>query len=124
MTLLSIALAYYSVMGLQIDQHRAWILYTWVYASCIITLRLYMLAANAVLFHLGEYYFVEDCDEIFADYVYLGIPDQANPAFQSNPACASRSANANVDRQTVVPINTSTPEVNALAFQLTFRMAF
>ena len=120
-TLISISLAYYNIKRLQIDQHRAWMLRTWAYATCIISLRLIMMAANTVLFSQDGYYVTTGCDEIFADYAHLGIPDRANPAFQIHPQCAS--ANTTVDGQVVVPVNQLGPENVGAAFQLTFGMS-
>ena len=41
-------LAYYSIKRLQIDQHRAWMKWTWFYAGSIITLRLIQITSTAV----------------------------------------------------------------------------
>ena len=79
------------------------------------------MAANRVLATSGGYAVAMGCDEIFADYAHLGIPDQANPAFQLNPQCAF--ANTTVNGQTVVPISSATPEGAGATLQLTFGMA-
>ena len=39
--------AYYNIMRLQIDQHRAWMIRTWSYAASIITLRLIMIISTS-----------------------------------------------------------------------------
>ena len=79
------------------------------------------MATNTVLFSLDGYYVAVGCDEIFADYAHLGIPDKANPAFKLNPLCAS--ANTTVNGQVVVPLKNLGPENVGAAFQMTFGMA-
>ena len=57
-TLVSVALAYWNIKLLQIDQHRKWMLRTWFYASSIITLRILMIITAQIISAMNQYYFV------------------------------------------------------------------
>jgi hypothetical protein len=121
-TIISISLAYYNIKRLQIDQHRAWMIRTWVYAGSIISVRLIMMAANKVVYAMKDYYDVVACDVIFNDYAILGIPDAGNPTYLLYPQCATGNGTAD-GRITVHADPTAGPETAAAAFQLTFGMS-
>jgi Predicted membrane protein (DUF2306) len=121
-TIISISLAYYNIKRLQIDQHRAWMIRTWVYAGSIISVRLIMMAANKVVYAMKDYYDVVACDVIFNDYAILGIPDAGNPTYLLYPQCATGNGTAN-GRIAVHADPTAGPETAAAAFQLTFGMS-
>lgn len=86
----SITLAYINVKRLQIEQHRAWMLRTWVWASSIISLRLFSMAARHVIDHYlpDRYYATFTCGQIFDMYSLHGVPDESNPTALVYPACA------------------------------------
>ncbi|KAI0904702.1 hypothetical protein F4823DRAFT_613981 [Ustulina deusta] len=56
--------AYVSVRRRQIDQHQAWMIRSWVYASAIISLRIIMFIAAIIVSVLGDYYMAQPCDKI------------------------------------------------------------
>lgn len=60
-TTIGIALAYYNVKRLQIDQHRAWMLRVWFYFSTIITLRIISIIAAYIVTAIGTYNFAQPC---------------------------------------------------------------
>lgn len=63
-TTVSIAMAYYNIKRLQIDQHRAWMLRAMFYLATIITLRLIMLIAASITSLRSTYYEVMPCGEL------------------------------------------------------------
>jgi uncharacterized membrane protein len=63
-----LAMALYNVKRLQIDQHRAWMLRTMVWAGSIITVRILLKIAPAVTSRMGSYYAVASCSEIAFGY--------------------------------------------------------
>lgn len=60
----AIAIAYYNIKRLQIDQHRAWMLRTAFYLGTIITTRVIMVIAAATISGIGRYYQPQSCDKI------------------------------------------------------------
>ena len=64
MTTGGFALAYYNIKRLQIDQHRAWMLRTWVYAGSIITLRLLNFMSTAIISISPQFHNVIECEFI------------------------------------------------------------
>lgn len=64
LTTTSLALAYYNIKRLQIDQHRKWMLRAWFYFGSIITTRLFMLSSAAIITRIGDYYQVQTCGEV------------------------------------------------------------
>jgi uncharacterized membrane protein len=119
LTTFSLCMAYYNIKCLQIDQHRAWMLRTWIYAGTIISLRLIMLAANRVVYAMKDYYDVAPCQIIFNEYSVAGIPNAQNPAFKVHPNCPS----GDLDGYVAVHADTTGPEGAAAATNLTFGMS-
>ncbi|KAE8445552.1 hypothetical protein EG329_013316 [Mollisiaceae sp. DMI_Dod_QoI] len=64
LTTSSMALAYYNIKILQIDQHRVWMLRAWFYFGVIITTRLIMLTSAHIITLMGDYYQVQTCGEV------------------------------------------------------------
>lgn len=62
--IVSLAMAYYNIKRLQIDQHRAWMLRAAVYSGTIITIRIIMIIAAQILPMTGAYYTTFSCDEL------------------------------------------------------------
>lgn len=63
-TTLGAFMAYYNIKRLQIEEHRAWMLRTFFYASSIITLRIIMIISALIISSLGGYYRAMPCSEI------------------------------------------------------------
>ncbi|KAF8592991.1 hypothetical protein BDV93DRAFT_591016 [Ceratobasidium sp. AG-I] len=82
-TLVSVALAYWNIKLLQIDQHRKWMLRTWFYASSIITLRILMIITAQVVSAIGQYHVAWSCEE-----VAFVVDDQAKMA-TDYPTCVN-----------------------------------
>jgi len=88
LTTVSIALAYYNIKCLQIDQHRAWMLRAMFYLGTIITLRLIMILSAIIATKHSQYYTTMTCGEIGSIY------NSANAANELYPACAAPGATA------------------------------
>ncbi|KAK2787585.1 hypothetical protein FQN53_005035 [Emmonsiellopsis sp. PD_33] len=56
-------LGYINIKRLQLEQHRAWMMRGWVYASCIITLRLIM-SIMATIIAGKDYYTAKQCAQV------------------------------------------------------------
>lgn len=63
-TTTGMALAYYNIKMLQIDQHRAWMLRTMVMAGVIITTRIIMIIVAQVVTAIGSYNVIMSCGEL------------------------------------------------------------
>lgn len=63
-TLVSVALAYWNIKLLQIDQHRKWMLRTWFYASSIITLRILLIITAKIISAINQYHVAWSCEEV------------------------------------------------------------
>ncbi|EME40715.1 hypothetical protein DOTSEDRAFT_55848 [Dothistroma septosporum NZE10] len=63
-TATSSVLAYVNIKRLQIEQHRAWMLRTWIWAGCIVTVRLIQIAAVTIVSKIGTYQTVMPCEQI------------------------------------------------------------
>lgn len=72
-TTIGMALAWWNIRRLQIDQHRAWMLRTMFYFGTIVTSRVMDNIASVVVTRLGDYYMVWTCDEIDFLYKQFGI---------------------------------------------------
>ncbi|OAQ65096.1 microtubule associated protein [Pochonia chlamydosporia 170] len=69
MFLVSLAIAYYNIKKLQLEQHRAWMLRAWFYSACIITCRIIMgLSASVISTSRSPYYKALPCDELATFY--------------------------------------------------------
>ncbi|KAI9794306.1 MAG: hypothetical protein M1833_000397 [Piccolia ochrophora] len=113
----SMALAYYNVKRLQIDQHRAWMLRAMFYLGTIITLRLIMIISALVITMLDSYYTTMPCDEI--TFIY-GSNDSMKEHY---PQCSS--PNTTVDGLVVVhaTFGSGRPEQIAASLGVSFGMA-
>jgi hypothetical protein len=58
------ALAYINIKRLQIEQHRAWMLRAWVWASSIITLRIIQIIAVRIIGRIPDSYRMIACQQI------------------------------------------------------------
>ncbi|KAK5053985.1 hypothetical protein LTR84_001947 [Exophiala bonariae] len=82
LTTITITLSYINIKRLQLDQHRAWMIRTWVYAASVITLRLIYEAMHKYIadHQSRDWYDVQTCASIWAQYVLHGAPDgEGNP---------------------------------------------
>lgn len=60
----SIAIAYYNIKKLQIEQHRAWMLRAMFYMGTIITMRLVMVISAMIITTIGSYNQIQTCGEV------------------------------------------------------------
>ncbi|KAF2014372.1 hypothetical protein BU24DRAFT_433772 [Aaosphaeria arxii CBS 175.79] len=94
MTTIGLLLAYVNIKRLQIDQHRAWMIRTWAWAGCIISLRLILDAATEVAHRYDiTLHTPIRCDEIF--FMYLnnaGIPNEQNPTGKIYEQCGDNAS--------------------------------
>lgn len=141
-TTVALAMAYYNVKMLQIDQHRAWMLRAMVYLGeyshleaprshfltnpgTIITTRLIMIISALSISRIGSYYLSMSCNEIAFLY-----NDTANPVLDKYPACANNQLSSlahpnSTSLQTSVHANFygGRPEEIGAALKLSFGMA-
>jgi hypothetical protein len=78
--ILSTALAYINIKRLQIEQHRAWMMRAWVYASSIITLRIIQIIAASIIGGVPDQYRALPCEQ---------INSVGGRAAETFPTCAS-----------------------------------
>ncbi|KAH6695182.1 hypothetical protein F5X68DRAFT_272626 [Plectosphaerella plurivora] len=78
--LVSMLIAYINIKRLQIEQHRAWMLRAWFYASSIITTRFVLIIGVSILTYAG-YHTARSCEE-----VAFAMPDQ-NSTLELFPDC-------------------------------------
>ncbi|KFY38622.1 hypothetical protein V494_04286 [Pseudogymnoascus sp. VKM F-4513 (FW-928)] len=71
-TMTSMALAYYNIKRLQIDQHRAWMLRAMFALGTIITLRIVMAISSGIISSIGSYSAAMHCGEIA--FLYAKFP--------------------------------------------------
>ncbi|KAE8154595.1 hypothetical protein BDV25DRAFT_147542 [Aspergillus avenaceus] len=79
LTTTAMAIAYYNIKRLQIEQHRAWMLRSFFYMGSIITVRIILITA-AVIISKQPYFMSQPCDKI--DYL-LGEQE----TLQRYPVC-------------------------------------
>ena len=95
------ALAYYNIRRLQIEQHRAWMLRTMVYLGTIITTRLILIIAAQILSRVGSYYEIMTCGELLsmrdAEYVATAYPLCAASNSSSIPVPVHVSFSNNIE---------------------------
>jgi uncharacterized membrane protein len=104
-------MAYINIKRLQIEQHRAWMLRTWVVAGGIVTTRIIMIIATQIISAIGSYYIAMSCQQI----------SQSNGDASKYLACR-----ADPNGWTVVHAAFATAngiEEVAATFQLTFGMS-
>ncbi|KAL6812803.1 hypothetical protein GGI42DRAFT_158578 [Trichoderma sp. SZMC 28013] len=91
MFLVSLALAYYNVKRLQIEQHRAWMLRGWFYAGAIITTRLIAFPTISIISvskdSIRPYYVSMPCDEL--TYMFFG---NITALVAAHPECSDPNA--------------------------------
>ncbi|EXJ73472.1 uncharacterized protein A1O5_03233 [Cladophialophora psammophila CBS 110553] len=124
MTTVSVVLAYINIKRLQIDQHRAWMIRTWVYAGSVISVRLVQMAANTFIaqHQQGHWYGVQTCEDIWKQYTLYGAPAGAgNPTPYLYPACTAPNSSEPV----IIKANVHGfgPEFVTASFHLTFGMS-
>jgi hypothetical protein len=90
LTTVSIAMAYYNIKRLQIEQHRAWMLRAMFYLGTIITTRLIMAISAMVITMVGDYYQIQTCGEVAFGY------ESWEKAIKLYPDCASRINGTNI----------------------------
>ena len=120
-TTVGISMAYYNIKRLQIDQHRAWMLRTFIYMGAIITLRPIMLASKYFTVRMGGFYAVIPCAEIVDDYAQVGFGGRRNPTLSIYPQC--RTSSGTVDGYIAVPATGAGPENIGAAINISFGMA-
>ncbi|KAL9000310.1 MAG: hypothetical protein Q9169_001027 [Polycauliona sp. 2 TL-2023] len=114
MTTGSVLLAYINIKRLQIDQHRTWMLRTWFYAGCIITLRLIMIISALIITKTGGYYQAMQCDKI--SFILRDNPEKFRNTY---PACFA--TNGTTDGWVVAKGNfADDPSQIGASFNLTF----
>lgn len=114
---ISIAMAYYNIKRLQIEQHRAWMLRAMFYLGVIITTRIIMVIAAQVSTAVGKYYVPMICDEI------VFVQDSLTQNNTMYPQCSI--ANMSVDGMIAVAANFGSDRKEQLqaSLELNFGMA-
>lgn len=113
---ISIALAYYNIKRLQIDQHRAWMLRAMFYLGTIVTLRLIMILSALISSKMSYYDTTMTCGELLS---ILSTNQKVNEFY---PECGQ--PNATADTLAIVQAKFgSQPEQIGSALRLSFGMA-
>ncbi|KAI4140207.1 MAG: hypothetical protein LQ341_003934 [Variospora aurantia] len=112
----SIALAYYNIKRLQIDQHRAWMLRAMFYLGTIVTLRLIMILSALISSKASYYNTTMTCGEL------LSILDTNEKVNSSYPQCGQPGSTA--DTRAIVQAKFGTqPEQIGASLRMSFGMA-
>ncbi|EEP77114.1 conserved hypothetical protein [Uncinocarpus reesii 1704] len=93
--IICMVLGYINIKRLQLEQHRAWMLRGWFYASSIITLRIIMVIMANIISAGDEYYSPRMCAQI--DYT-LG----QNRTLRNYPDCDVFYSGENLSKQVLV----------------------
>lgn len=123
-TTITITLSYINIKRLQIDQHRAWMIRTWVYAASVLTLRIVFEATHKYIaeHQSRDWYDVQTCASIWAQYVLHGAPDgEGNPVPMIYPQCTE--ANSTMPVAIQGNPDGAGPEFVTAAFSLSFGMS-
>ncbi|KAL8900842.1 MAG: hypothetical protein Q9207_005492 [Kuettlingeria erythrocarpa] len=113
---ISIALAYYNIKRLQIDQHRAWMLRAMFYLGTIVTLRLIMILSALISSQASYYDTTMTCGEL------LSILDTTEKVNALYPQCGQPGST--VDTLAIVQAKFgSQPEQIGSSLRLSFGMA-
>lgn len=110
------ALTYYNIKRLQIDQHRAWMLRAMFALGTIITLRIIMTIASGIISTIGSYSAVMNCGEIA--FLYANFPTALESRY---PTCVGGN---NTDVTVKADINSVFGEEGKASMVLTFGMAW
>ncbi|KAJ3736574.1 hypothetical protein DFJ43DRAFT_632085 [Lentinula guzmanii] len=97
MLIFSALMGYYNVKR-NTRAHRKWMLRSVVYFSVVISARLIMLSARLIVSHIGTYYSLWRCDEVFF------IVKDENTLIQQFPQCSSSTPS---DNGLYVPVHAS-----------------
>ncbi|KAK6537295.1 hypothetical protein TWF694_011487 [Orbilia ellipsospora] len=76
----SIALAYYNIKKIQIEQHRKWMLRAMFYLGIIITMRVILFFSARAVNKSGEYWTAVDCQELQFAYQNITVFQQRYPS--------------------------------------------
>lgn len=98
MTTVGMVLAWLNIKKLQIEQHRAWMLRTWIYLGSIITTRLILIISAQIVTSVGSYHCLMTCGELFdmQDRIYV---------LDRYPSCAAVNTSIPTVQDTVsVPV--------------------
>ena len=118
-TTFGISMAYYNIKRLQIDQHRAWMLRTFIIMGSIVTLRPILILGRLVIKGMGSYYGEMPCAEISNTYAQFAAVGPHNPTNHFYPQCADPTASGHV----LVSASGAGPESVGAGLNLTFGMA-
>ncbi|KAI4191153.1 MAG: hypothetical protein L6R41_000290 [Letrouitia leprolyta] len=113
----AIAMAYYNIKRLQIDQHRAWMLRAMFYLGTIITLRLIMIISALISTKMSYYETTMRCDEL------LAILDTREEVNRFYPQCGEPGSNADTLVIVQAKFGDQKEQIES-ALRLTFAMAF
>lgn len=134
----ALVMAYVSIKKLRIDLHRAWMMRAWFYVSpvlafckqtpltlsgqqagSIITVRIIMISAAAIISSIGTYCAARPCDQI------ASMIGDANQTAELYPDCAAYFSGVNPNQQAVVhaDLNSSSSAEAAVAAGVSFGMA-
>ena len=112
----SMALAWYNIKRLQIDQHRKWMLRAMFALGTIVTLRLIMIIPALITSKIGDYYTIKSCGEL--GFVYHNKTSVVSNLY---PQCVNATANQLVIVQ--ASFNNGQPEQIGASLDMSFGMA-
>lgn len=99
----SLAVAYYSIKRLRVEQHRRWMLRAWFYAGSIITTRIIQGIAALIISSAGghRYYSAQPCDKI----AYM-LNNDEQAVLSRFPGCTAFLDGSSPDQHVVVAAST------------------
>ncbi|KAL1642556.1 hypothetical protein SLS58_005324 [Diplodia intermedia] len=106
----AMALAYYNVKMLQIDQHRAWMLRGWFYAACIITVRIIVIITARITSAQKDYFTARPCAQL--DYIFNF---QQDATLRHHPECVRFYDGSNPGQHALVNARFGTTAAEATA---------
>ncbi|KAJ4415409.1 hypothetical protein N0V82_007348 [Gnomoniopsis sp. IMI 355080] len=96
MIITGLTLAMFNIKKLQIEQHRAWMLRTWIWAFCTVSMRVIQQIGARLLSNKG-YIALKPCAQIASDGVL-----SASVITQHFPSCAAYFSGENMSQMVVV----------------------
>ena len=116
-TVTSVTLAFVNIKRLQIDQHRAWMIRTWIVMGVPITQRIVQIPAYHILTRIGTYYFPMACHTIAYVTLNTAGPQASQALVNKYGACRQDPING----VATVNINfNGTPEEIGVAISVAF----
>lgn len=94
-----------AIKQLHIDQHRAWMLRSWIYAWCIVTMRPVFILLALAASKLGNFHVAMPCYKIEYVIANAKVPDPNITLATTFPDCAAYISNTDPTKMAIVRAN-------------------